>query len=113
MGGGVLIRVWSYTTGELAQTLEVGSLSEELSFSPDGRYIVRDGVSGVSLWDVERGVCLWSRHPGNGRIRCFSFSLNGRQLIGLVSGGHLYRWTLADDGRLVSTEMLSKNGWVR
>ena len=113
VGGGVLIRMWSCANGELIRTLVVGSLNEEMSFSPDGRYIVCDGVSGVSLWDVEREVCLWSRHPGNGRIECFSFSLDGRQLIGLVNGGHLYRWTLTGDGRLVSTQTLSKNGWVR
>ncbi|MBK5293868.1 MAG: WD40 repeat domain-containing protein [Acidobacteriia bacterium] len=112
MGGGVLIRMWSCATGELVRTLEVGSLNEEMSFSPDGQYIVCDGVSGVSLWDVEREVCLWSRHPGNGRIEYFSFSLDGRQLIGLTDGGQLYRWTLAGDGRLVSIQMLSKNGWV-
>jgi len=106
-----LIRIWNYAAGTLAQTLELGSTVGTIAFSPDHRRLVCD-VNGASLWDVEQGVCLWNRHPGNGRIECFSFSSDGRQVLGLVDGGHVYRWSLADDGHLVSTEILSNKEWV-
>jgi WD40 repeat protein len=113
VGGDVLIRVWNCTNGELVQTVEAGGLIENISFSPDARYIACFEIYGISLWDVKREACLWRRHLGNGSLKCFSFSSDSRQLIGLANGGRVYCWCLDGEGRLTSTQILSENGWVR
>jgi len=105
------VGIWNYEAGSLVQGLEVGTGAGKAVLSPDSQYIVCDTVRGVTLWQIEQGVCLWSQQSYKGRIECLSFSPNSDQLIGLDSGGDVYRWRLDGKGQLISTAMLSKDGW--
>jgi RNA polymerase sigma factor (sigma-70 family) len=71
-------------TGELA-----GVLSEELAFSPDGRYLAAAGPRRqVCLWDTTTGSAVWEVDvPGDQVIERFTFTAGGQALAAVNRDG--------------------------
>ena len=49
------VEIWDITTGRLEKTLETGSTSVGLAYSPDGKYIAAKIVKGIGIWDTDTG----------------------------------------------------------
>jgi len=49
------VEIWDITTGHLDKTLETGSTSVGLAYSPDGKYVATKILQGIGIWDTATG----------------------------------------------------------
>jgi WD40 repeat protein len=54
-------RVWEVATGKLAYAMSPGGWLTDARFTPDGRFVVNAGASGVQLWDAKTGYAITKR----------------------------------------------------
>ncbi len=131
VGAGV-IKVWDVESGQMRRTLShppsTGLAISALAFSPDNRILAEGrGDEGlfvppypgqILLWDVRTGILRHTLNTGGNTVASFSFSPDGRTLIGSgmyavqiwdVQSGSL-RCKLKDKALLAPRLAFSSNG---
>ncbi|MCC7464584.1 MAG: hypothetical protein IT480_19235, partial [Gammaproteobacteria bacterium] len=89
-----LVQVLHYEAGELQkmqQVVEADAAIVAVAISPNGQEVVysyvRDGQSGVNRWDVSQTTTQPLAATQKRAFQYFCYSLDGRQLVGGISGG--------------------------
>ncbi len=54
-------RVWDVATGKLAYAMSPGGWLTDVRFTPDGRFVINAGASGLQLWDSRTGYAIGKR----------------------------------------------------
>ncbi len=54
-------RVWEVATGRLAYAMSPGGWPMDARFTPDGRFLVSAGASGLQMWDSKTGYAIAKR----------------------------------------------------
>ncbi|MBI4605001.1 MAG: protein kinase, partial [Planctomycetes bacterium] len=82
-----MARIWDWRRRELAcPPLEHGSLIEDASFSPDGRWVLTLGLDRARLWEGESGKPVAPpRKLFHGALQAF-FTPDGSRALGAVQG---------------------------
>ena len=89
-----LVQLLKYEAGELQttrQVVEADATIVAVAISPNGQEVVysyvRRGQSGVNRWDVSQATTQPVVATQKRSFQAFSYSLDGRQLVGGISGG--------------------------
>jgi WD40 repeat protein len=86
--------VWDATTGAHVSSLNGAAVSEDIQFSPDGRYIATSAHDGtVRIWDPATGrqqVVL----THDDQVSSSAFSPDGTRIASLTYDGVIRVWTL-------------------
>ncbi len=78
-------RVWEVNTGKLACAMSPGGWPTDIRFTPDGRFVVSAGASGIQLWDAHTGYAISTQTAtGTGEFPLLDMTPDGHWA--LVSG---------------------------
>lgn len=98
-----LLQLLQYEAGELhtsRQVVEADAAIVAVAISPDGQEVVysyvRDGQGGVRRWDVSEDTTQPVVATQKRSFQYFCYSLDGRQLVGGISGG-VWVWDCDDE----------------
>ena len=98
-----LVKVWSAETGNLLFTLEHPGAVGEVTFSPDGSYLVVGGSNTFFVWDLRTGNLVQQlasvKYNGSSLYHTL-FTPDGRQLWVQWLGRLIDRWDLASGAYL-------------
>jgi WD40 repeat protein len=89
------ICVWDVKTGSSRTFSGHTHWVQALAFSPDGKYIAsgsRDCT--VRVFDTKTGRLILGPLKGHNRVRCVTFSRDGRHLLSACNGGLLRVWNM-------------------
>jgi WD40 repeat protein len=89
------IRVWDATNGTLIACVIEGKNFDPglITFSPDGKQIVRAGNNGnIHVWDYTTGLVISYESYRWMPLASISFSLDGTQIICVLKDGHIRTW---------------------
>jgi WD40 repeat protein len=112
------VRIWELPSNQVVGTLtgETGT-SEWFSpwfgvdLSPDGQWLVCNGIDGVRLWDVTSGRELRTLYPG-GFGGPVVFSQGARRLVAAACGDQLIAWEAHTGKELFHKKRPRKNATV-
>jgi WD40 repeat protein/tRNA A-37 threonylcarbamoyl transferase component Bud32 len=85
-GVGGTVPIWSFPSGELMRTIQVGLQTSAVAMSPDGRLVTSSGIpqkgapSQTRIWNLESDESPVSLPLNPGRIDASLFSADGRLL---------------------------------
>ena len=98
-----LVQLLQFQAGKLQakrQIIEIDSAIVAVAISPDGQEVVysyvRNGQSGVKRWDVSQTTSQPVTATQRRNFQYFCYSLDGRQLVGGISGG-IWVWDCDQD----------------
>ncbi len=78
-------RVWEVATGRLAYAMSSGGWPMDARFTPDGRFVVSAGASGLQMWDSTSGYAIAKRiETATGAFPQVDIARDGHW--GLISG---------------------------
>jgi RNA polymerase sigma factor (sigma-70 family) len=90
------VKVWEAATGKLVARLKTGSWVAQVTFHPDNRHVVTNGLGGVRVWDLTTGRAVATRTmPDQVRstttnlgsyASCLAFAPDGRLATGQPDG---------------------------
>jgi WD40 repeat protein len=100
------VTIWEVTTGKLLRKLNTAVAVENLSVSPNGRWLAaqsyaKRGGNSIHLWEVETGKLVHRLSPFSERTHAFVFSADSLRLasVGNTTGrgfhGEVHLWDLA------------------
>jgi WD40 repeat protein len=73
-----LIKIWAYPSGELVRSFP-STPSDQLQFSPDGRFLAQSDHGDVAVWQVETGErCFDQKRLPQGRPSAVAFSADSK-----------------------------------
>ncbi len=91
-----VIRLWDYEEQEQVGELRGHISGKDLTFSPDGKWLVSVGASNIDtttrIWDVQeqKQIAVLKGHAG--RINCVAFSRGGKWLASGGEDGTILLW---------------------
>ena len=99
------IKIWNVESGQLYKTISTGD-TRLLVFSPDGRWIVSDGLEAIShdplkLWDVAGGKLVRSFKHDGFNLHALAISPDGRLIVSTGGLNNVTNLWEAASGRLV------------
>ncbi len=90
------VRLWSETSGEVAEALPGAVL--DLVFSPDGRLLAGAASNGnVLVWDVAQRKLVKSLAGHRGNARFVAFDARGSRIVSVGADGTARVWDLAGE----------------
>ncbi|MFX0210047.1 MAG: pentapeptide repeat-containing protein, partial [Candidatus Hodarchaeota archaeon] len=101
-GEGESITIRSILNGEIIKEFPCSDYAADLSFSPDGRYLIGGGDNQIlELWTVEKGIRLELKGHKD-CIQAVSFSPDGDLFASGGSDGYIIIWNLIEKRKVLT-----------
>ena len=94
------VKVWDVTTGRVLMALCRGQCQQQqgLAFSPDGNYL----AAGGKVWNAQNGTEVMTLHSAEERVRCVTFSPDGKSIASGDHNGTLKVWDVGTGKQLLT-----------